>query len=56
MSDNLAHWPLRGETEFACFPSAACWARRHTRDTLYWNLAHRLTTRNSWSPNSSPTP
>lgn len=38
-----AHWPLRNEMEFTCLPSAARWARRHTRDLLtIWNLP-RLT-------------
>ncbi|WP_169814037.1 ATP-binding protein [Actinomadura kijaniata] len=29
-----ASWPLRDETEFACLPSAARWARKHLRDIL----------------------
>lgn len=36
-----AQWPLRNEMEFACLPSAARWARKHTRDMLLrWNLPH----------------
>ncbi|MEU5880831.1 ATP-binding protein [Spirillospora sp. NPDC047279] len=36
-----AQWPLRDEMEFVCLPSAARWARKHTRHTLArWNLSH----------------
>ncbi|WP_329519003.1 ATP-binding protein [Spirillospora sp. NBC_01491] len=42
MADNHpTQWPLRNVMEFACLPSAARWARKHTRDMLLrWNLSH----------------